>query len=59
MKRAGGLQVPQIVVTPDREFQSHIPSIIISIDGESSDESDADEEPETTRRYLRPNSLRC
>lgn len=58
MRRAGGLQVPQIVVTPDREFKPHIPSIKISIDGESSDESEADEEPET-RRYLRPNSLRC
>lgn len=59
MRRAGGLQVPQIVVTPDREIQSHIPSIKITIDGVSSEESDNDDEPEPPRRYLRPNNLRC
>lgn len=57
MKRAGGLQVPQIVVTQDREF--HIPSIKISVDGPSSDESENEEETGTPRRYLRPNSNRC
>lgn len=57
MKRAGGLQVPQIVVTQDREF--HIPSIKISVDDPSSDESENEEETGRPRRYLRPNSNRC
>lgn len=59
MKTTGGLQVPQIIVTQDREFQPHIPSIKISIDGPSSDESDGEEETGRPRRYLRPNNLRC
>lgn len=59
MKRAGGLQVPQIIVTQDREIQPHIPSIKISIDAPSSDESEEEEETGRPRRYLRPNNLRC
>lgn len=62
MNRAGGLQVPQIIVSQDRQFQ-RIPSIKISIEGASSDSStddDDDNETETkTRLRPRPNTLRC
>lgn len=54
MKRAGGLQVPQIVVTQDQANQ-HIPSIKISIEGESSEsEKEDDDDGATTRARLRP-----
>lgn len=64
MKRAEGLQVPHIIVTPERKFQ-HIPSIKISIDGASSesehDNDDDDNEVVQMRPRLRPlpSSLRC
>lgn len=55
MRRAGGLQVPQIVVTQERKSQ-HIPSIKISVDGASSEseKEDEDDEATTTRTRLRP-----
>lgn len=63
MRRAGGLQVPQIVVTQERKYQ-HIPSIKISVDGASSESEKEDEDDEATttrtrlRRPLRPDYLR-
>lgn len=56
MQRVGGLKVPQIVVSEERELRS-VPSIKISIEGVSSSESEDDtEKPRPTR--LRPNAYR-
>lgn len=55
MIRAGGLQVPQIIVTEDRETPC-IPSVKIRIEYVSS--SDDDEEDTKPRARLRPNAYR-
>jgi hypothetical protein len=63
MRRLGGLQVPQIIVTQDREFQ-FVPSIKINIEGASSESDPNDEEDDNEklrprlRPLSRPNSLR-
>lgn len=59
MNRASssGLQIPQIVVTPDREFQ-RIPLVRIKIEEASSESEDDDNKPQTRTR-LRPDNFRC
>lgn len=54
MIKAGGLQVPQIVVTEDQEETSRIPSVKIRIECVSSSEDDDD----VPRSRLRPNAYR-
>lgn len=63
MKRVVGLQVPQIVITEERneEVKKRIPSIKLTIEGVSSSSSedvDDDDNETETRTRLRPNSLR-
>lgn len=55
---ASGLQVPQIVVTQDREFQ-RIPLVKIRVEGASSSESEDDGNETKTRTRLRPDNIRC
>lgn len=56
MIKAGGLQVPQIIVTEDRDTP-HIPSVKIRIECVSSSDDDDDEDTKPRAR-LRPNAYR-
>lgn len=59
MRQAGGLQVPQIIVTQDRELR-RAPPIKIHIDSPSSESDDDDNQVYTrTRLRPRPDYLRC